>query len=150
MLGLLIHLRENIVYFQVRAWATRIARGKGLISPDDYDLLVVVIKWMLGVVEFDIGSNGSALEESTTYDFLPAHLFVPPSSSEYWTGLVVFVMQMDALTVQSCLMSSDENGHREFLSTIVSNMSDQMEGTRIIFVVFLQLITRPISRFSVE
>lgn len=112
---------------KVRAWATRIARGKGLISPDDYDLLVVVIKWMLGVVEFDIGSNGSALEESTTYDFLPAHLFVPPSSSEYWTGLVVFVMQMDALTVQSCLMSSDENGHREFLSTIVSNMSDQME-----------------------
>ena len=84
---------------------------------------------MLGVVTFDISSNLIALDDIAIHNFLPPHLFVTPSFSEYWTGLVVLVMQMDFATVRSCLMSSDENGHRDFLVTIMSNLQDQMEGT---------------------
>ena len=112
----------------MRAWATRNARNLGLISRDDYDILVEVIEWMLGVVTFDISSNLIALDDSAIHNILPPHLFVAPSFSEYWTGLVVLVMQMDFATVRSCLMSSDENGHRDFLVTIMSNLQDQMEG----------------------
>ncbi|XP_067038859.1 probable helicase senataxin isoform X2 [Acropora muricata] len=126
---LLIHPNEK-----VRAWATRNARSLGLISRDDYDILVEVIEWMLGVVTFDISSNLIALDDIAIHNFLPPHLFVTPSFSEYWTGLVVLVMQMDFATVRSCLMSSDENGHRDFLVTIMSNLQDQ-NGRRGTFLV---------------
>ena len=101
----------------------------GLISPDDYDLLVQVIKWMVQIVQlgFDIGEPEH--KDELPLDYLPTHLYFPLTERDYWRGLVVLVMRMEVSTVQSCFMSSDDNGHREFLEFILSTMKCQIEGT---------------------
>lgn len=118
-----------IVYFQVRAWADRVTRSLGLISPDDYDSLGQVIKWIVQIVQlgFDIGEPEH--KDELPFDYLPTHLYFPLVTRDYWRGLVVLVMRMEVSTLQSCFMSSDDNGHRGFLEIILPTMKCQTEGT---------------------
>ena len=122
------------IVFQVRGWAVRSVRSLGLLNPDDYDLLMEVIRWMIAVVEFNLfelleivqpENNDAALP----FEALPSHLFIPLTRSKYWLGLFVLVRQMDVSTVQTCFMTSDdERGHIEFLEIIVAPMESKELG----------------------
>lgn len=132
------NLHSHVIVIQVRGWAVKTVRGLGLINPDDYDVLMEVVKWLIGVVNFNLFDFHDQIApedlSDIPFDFLPPHLFMPLTKSEYWLGLFVLLRQIDASTVQSCFLTSDD--YKGFLETIVSPMESQMEGI-LMFIFYL-------------